>query len=111
MHFSTHDLIRWLLYAIIIAVPFGVGEVITLRVLTLMIVAIWGLQIFAQSELVYRRSPLNRGLLAYAMIAMVGLFFSPHRWVSFFGKAGEFWGLMTVLNLIFVAWVALNFFP
>ncbi len=125
---STHDLIRWSVYAIILLVPltaiagsvWGLGAnfdtpsvilpLTVLRGLTLLIVAIWGLQIFAQGELLYRRSPLNPWLMLYGIVLTLVTLASPHSWADFFGEQGELHGLITVLNFVFITGVVLNFF-
>lgn len=110
LNLSTHDLIRWSIYVLLIGVPLIMPKLILMRLITLAIVAILGLQVFAQSELVYRKSPLNIVLVGVALILIMATAISDHGWVLFFGEQGGFLGLMTWLNLLFLVWVALNFF-
>lgn len=116
LNLSTHDLIRWFLYGMIFLVPLAAmgGDAIVpltvMRIFTLLIVAIWGLQIFAQGTLNYRQSPLNPWLALYAVTLILITLASSHSWSDFFGDQGTFRGLVTILNLLFIAGVVANFF-
>lgn len=117
---SIQDLIRWLIYALIVGVPsvyytgfdsvFTMPKLTVMRLITLLIVAVWGLQIFAQGELRYRRSPLLKWFLALGVVSGLTTLFSTYFWVSFFGGQGLFNGFLTTLNLIFLAVTVLFFF-
>ena len=117
---STQDIIRWLIYALVILVPtvyntafdsvFTLPKLTALRVITLLIVAVWGIQIFAQGELRYRKSPLNKWLLGFGAVSALSTIFSTYFWVSFFGGQAHFLGFMTVANLLFLVMVMTTFF-
>lgn len=128
LNLSTHDLVRWSVYGLILVVPFvthlagfiGLGAwfdtpnvilpIGMIRGVTLVIVAIWGLQVFAQGEILYRRSPLNSWLAIYGITLIVATLASSHSWADFFGEQGQLRGLITLLNFLFIAGVVLNFF-
>jgi tetratricopeptide (TPR) repeat protein len=116
---STNDIIRWLIYGLIVLVPtvyhigfdsaFTMPKLTVLRLITLMIVGVWGLQIFAQGEIRYRKSPLNRWIIGYGIVSAITTLFSSYFWVSLFGDNERFVGLMTVLNLLFLTLVMMSF--
>ncbi|KKR25125.1 MAG: O-antigen polymerase, partial [Candidatus Peregrinibacteria bacterium GW2011_GWE2_39_6] len=107
-------------YAFVVLIPaiysakfesvFTSPKIIILRIITLGIVMLWGLQIIAQRKLIIRKSPLNKWLVMYATILLLTTLYSSHKWVSLFGNQGAFLGLFTVLNLLFLVIVTLNFF-
>ena len=92
---STQDFIRWLIYGLVVLVPavystafdsaFTLPKLTVLRVITLLIVAVWGLQIFVQGELRIRKSPLNKWIFGYGIVCVLTTLFSTYFWVSFFG--------------------------
>jgi len=117
---STQDLVRGLIYALIILVPtiyhtgfdaaFTTPKLALLRVITILIVIVWGVQVVAQKKIIYRKSPLNKWIVGYGFVLGLTTLFSSYFWGSFFGDQGRFLGLVTMLNLLFLAIVILNFF-
>lgn len=117
---TTHDMIRWLMVAVIILVPtvystnlsasFTTPKLTVLRIITLAIVGIWSVQCIAQRKWLYRESRMNRWIVLYAIILVLNTVFSRYFWVSVFGDQGRFLGLFTMLNLVFLMGVMMNFF-
>ena len=117
---STQDLIRWLVYSLVVLIPavyhpgfdatFTTPKLILFRIITLLIVVVWGVQIIAQSKLILRKSPLNKWFYGYGFVLGITTLFSTYFWVSFYGDQGRFLGLLTMLNLLFLGLVVLNFF-
>jgi putative inorganic carbon (hco3(-)) transporter len=109
-----------MIYALIILVPmayhtgfqsaFTTPKLVVVRVITLAIITVWGLQIFAEKSIRYRASALNKWIIGLGLVHIVTTFLSSYFWVSFFGDQGRFLGLMTMLNLLFLLIVTLNFF-
>lgn len=117
---TTHDLIRWAIYALLVLVPsvystqfesaFTTPKLLVMRLITLFIVGVWATQIFAQRKFLYRTSPLNKWIAGYAVALVLSTLFSRYILVSLFGEQGRFLGLFTHLNLLFLLGVAMNFF-
>jgi hypothetical protein len=117
---SIQDLIRWCIYALVVFVPavyhtgfdsaFTLPKLTLIRVVTLIIIGLWGVQIFAQGHVRVRRSPLNKWLIGYGLVSALTTLFSTYFWVSFFGDQGRFIGLMTWVNLLFLIFVVITFF-
>lgn len=117
---STHDIIRWLIYSLVILVPmiyhtgfmsaFTTPKLTLVRVVTILIVLVWGVQILAQKKLQYRSSPLNKWIVMYGVVLGITTLFSSYIGISFFGDQGKFLGLMTMLNFLFLFVVVMNFF-
>lgn len=117
---SIQDLIRWCIYALVVLVPavyhtgfdsaFTLPKLTLIRVVTLIILALWGVQVFVQGHVRVRRSPLNKWLIGYGLASALTTLFSTYFWVSFFGDQGRFLGLMTWANLLFLIFVVITFF-
>jgi putative inorganic carbon (HCO3(-)) transporter len=117
---STHDIIRWLIYALVIGTPllfstgfessFTVPKLTWLRVITLAIVAVWGLQILVQKKLIWRRSALNKWIGAYGATLLISTMASTYFWTSLFGDSFRWLGLVTLWNLLFLIVVGMVFF-
>lgn len=117
---TTQDLIRWFVYGIIILVTlvystqfnsaFTIPKLTVLRILTLLIIVVWGIQVLTQKKLILRSSPLNKWVVGYGFVLCLVTLFSTYFWVSFWGDQSRFIGLPTMLNLLFLSVVALNFF-
>jgi O-antigen ligase len=120
INLTTQDLIRWCVYAIIALVPliyctnfdaaFTTPKITVFRIISLLILAIWGGQVLIQKKLTLRASPLNKWLVGYGFVLGLVTLFSNYFWVSFWGDQGRFLGLATMLNLLFLTVVVLNFF-
>ncbi|MDP2624833.1 MAG: O-antigen ligase family protein, partial [Candidatus Peregrinibacteria bacterium] len=117
---STQDIIRWLIYSLIVLIPsvyatgfesvFTVPKLTVFRVITLLIVAVWGLQVLSQGKIVYRKSPINKWILGYGVVLILTTITSTYFWTSFFGDQSRFLGLATMLNLLFLMGVVMVFF-
>ena len=112
-------IIRALLYALVIAVPivfcpafhtvFSMPKLIVLRAISLLIILLWGAKIFAGRKFEYVKTPLNLFLAGYAFVSILTLIFSITPYTSFFGAAGRFIGIITVLNLLLLPLFVINF--
>jgi len=117
---TTHDLIKALICALVVLVPviystgfesaFTVPKLTLVRIVTLLIVAIWGVQILAQGKLIYRRSPMNKWIGMYGLVLILTTLTSTYFWTSFFGDGSRFLGLFSMLNLLFLMVVVIQFF-
>jgi len=117
---TTHDLVKALICVLVASVPaiystgfesaFTMPKLTLVRVVTLLIVGIWGIQILAQGKLTYRRSPMNKWIVMYGLVLVLTTLTSTYFWTSFFGDGSRFLGLFSFLNLLFLMVVVIQFF-
>lgn len=117
---TTQDLIKALICVLVALVPaiystefesiFTMPKLTLVRVVTLLIVAIWGVQILAQGKLTYRRSPMNKWIVMYGLVLVLTTLTSTYFWTSFFGDGSRFLGLASFLNLLFLMFTVIQFF-
>ena len=116
---STHDLIRWLLIAIVVMVPIATApffdqtlnlpKLTLLRGFTLLAFLLWTVQVLAQGELRYRKSSFNLALLAVGLMSVVSLFLTGgNAWTQLWGTHVEGMGTFTHFCFLFLAWIAVN---
>jgi len=112
--------IRGCLYATAAAVPavfsplfyttFSFPKLLALALLTAAAVLLWGFKVFVEGKIVLVKSRFNWLLLIFGFITLLNTFFSVAPFTSIYGAENRFLGIFTMLDLLIVAFLALNFF-
>ncbi len=107
--------LKWLIYLSIVLVPlvflpqvssvFTTPKLYIFRVITLLIILIWGMRNLFHKEARIRWSPFFWFVIGYAAISILNTYFSINLYVSIFGTYGRFLGIFTVLNLLLWAYI------
>lgn len=87
---------------------FSGTKLFALCAITLFIILFWGLKIFIEEKIELRKGPLNWLLLTYGAVLILSTIFSIAPLTSIFGAHGRFVGLLTMLNMLFLAFLAYN---
>jgi O-antigen ligase len=109
--------VEYLVYASLVLVPlvflpfvnsvFTTPKLYIFRIITLLIVFLWTLKFVFKKENSLRKTVFGWFLLAYALISIITTIFSVNIYSSIIGTYGRFIGLITVLNLIFWAYIVI----
>ncbi len=94
------------------ATTYAVNEpvkVMFMRIITLLIIALWLVRIIESGELSLRRTPLDVPLmiLLFVMVLATSVSIDPH--LSTWGQLYRYEGLVTVINYVFIYYVTVNF--
>jgi len=102
--------IKIAIYAMVVIVPiiflqnfytvFSAPKLLALRILTLVIILLWGAKLFIEEEFVYRKGKINVLTFIYAVVLMSSTLFSVSFNTSVYGAQGRFMGIFTLLNLL-----------
>ncbi len=125
---STHtsDIIRFcdkaiasILYLTMFLIPvvfiiytrdqFELPKLTVLRVLTGLMLGLWGVRIVAAGRVAFRRTPLDLPVLVWSALQIVTTIVSVSGYVSLMGEYENFRGLITVLNYTALFFIATNF--
>ncbi len=111
--------IRFCLYAMAAAVPaiftpalqsvFSMPKLIVLRLLTAMIMLLFGCKIYVEGKVSYGKSKLNILLLVYGVVSILNTIFSITPFTSIYGAENHFTGIFTVLNFLLLPFFVYNF--
>jgi len=112
--------VRFCLYAIAAAVPavftpffftaFSFPKLLALALLTAAALLFWGYKVFAECRIVLVKSRFNWLLLIFGCVCLLNTFFSMAPFTSIYGDETRFIGIMTMLDLLVVAFIAFQFF-
>ncbi|HLG25739.1 MAG TPA: O-antigen ligase family protein, partial [Candidatus Gracilibacteria bacterium] len=110
--------LEYALYATVILVPavfspwfftvFSAPKLLVLRMLTLLIVVLWGCKMYVEGKLVYVKDRLNMALVFYGAVCVITTIFSINIWSSLLGAGGRFIGLMSMLIFLLLPFFAIN---
>jgi len=108
-----------LLYLVMISVPlffiiltrdqFELPKLTIFRILTWLMLAVWGIRIIAARRLNFRNTPLDLPILVWAGLQILTTIITVSRFVSYRGEYENFRGLLTVLNYVVFYYIAVNF--
>ncbi len=111
--------IEYLLYSLAVFVPavfhpdfysaFGAPKLLALRLITMAVIILWGLKIFVEGRVNYRKSWFNAVLAFYGLICVITTVLSSAFYTSLYGAHGRFLGLITVMNLLILPFLVWNF--
>lgn len=111
--------IEWLIYISIVLVPllflpqvnsvFTTPKLYLFRVITLVIILLWGMRCLFDEKLKIRFSKFFWLVIAYAVISIVNTFITVNVYTSLFGTYGRFIGIFTVINLLFWIYIVFSF--
>jgi O-antigen ligase len=112
--------VRVCLYAIAAAVPamfnpffvavFSFPKLLTLALLTAAALLFWGYKIFIEREIELVKSPFNWLLLVFGCVCLLNTLFSVAPFTSIYGDETRFIGILTMLDLLAIAFIAFQFF-
>jgi O-antigen ligase len=112
-------IIEWLIYVSVIIVPliflpqvnsvFAAPKLYIFRVITLLIILLWGVKCLFADKLKVRFSKFFWFVIAYALISIVNTFVTVNFFTSLFGTYGRFLGIFTVINLLFWVYIVFTF--
>jgi O-antigen ligase len=112
-------IIEWLVYASVVLVPiifmpqvnsvFAAPKLYVFRVITLLIILLWGLKCLFDDKLRVRFSKFFWFVIAYGIVSIINTFVTVNIYTSLFGTYGRFLGIFTVINLLFWIYIVFSF--
>jgi O-antigen ligase len=87
---------------------FSLPKITVLHLLTLAVMLLWGYKIFLEKRVEIVKSPINFALLGFAFAGILSTIFSFSFYTSWYGTEGHFTGIITVLNLLLLTFIVLN---
>lgn len=88
---------------------FELPKLTILRMLTSLMLGLWGTRIIASGQWTFRKTPLDIPILVWLAYQVITTVFSVSRSVSFLGEYENFRGLLTVMNYAILYFIATNF--
>ena len=107
--------LKWLIYLSIVLIPlvflpqvesvFTTPKLYVFRIITLLIILIWGLKNLFHKKVKIRWTPFFWFVIGYAAISILNIFVTVNFYTSLIGTYGRFLGIFTILNLLFWAYI------
>jgi O-antigen ligase len=107
--------LKWLIYLSIVLIPlvflpqvesvFTTPKLYVFRIITLLIILIWGLKNLFHKKIKIRWTPFFWFVIGYAAISILNIFVTVNFYTSLIGTYGRFLGIFTILNLLFWAYI------
>ncbi|MBN1595690.1 tetratricopeptide repeat protein [candidate division FCPU426 bacterium] len=109
----------FLLYLVMFSIPlffiiltrdqFELPKLTLLRILTVLMLGVWGIRILAAGRFDFRRTPLDVPIAVWCILQILTTFISVSPYVSYRGEYENFRGLLTVLNYPVLYYIAVHF--
>ncbi|MBI2453205.1 O-antigen ligase family protein [Candidatus Peregrinibacteria bacterium] len=87
---------------------FVMPKLFALRIITLLSILLWTYKIWKENIWSFIKTRFNQYVLLYGVVSIITTVFSVQIWASILGDYGRFIGIFTVLNLLFLSFLALN---
>ena len=98
-----------LFFIILTRDQFELPKLTVFRILTWLMLAVWGIRILAAKQLQFRRTPLDLPILVWAGLQILTTLVTVSPYVSYRGEYENFRGLLTMLNYVALYYIAVNF--
>lgn len=115
---SVSTVIEWLIYLSVFLIPlvflpqvasvFTTPKLYVFRVITLLIIFLWGFRLLLYKKVQFRWSPVFWFVIVYGIISVINTLVTVNVWTGLLGTYGRFVGLITLSNLLLWMYIVYN---
>ncbi|KKP35516.1 MAG: hypothetical protein UR27_C0030G0001, partial [Candidatus Peregrinibacteria bacterium GW2011_GWA2_33_10] len=114
-----NSILKWCLYSYVIIIPliyfkgvesvFSITKLTSVRYITAILILSLVIKIYKEKKIDLIKNKFNILLLIYAVVSILTVVFSSHVYTSIYGSKSLFLGIITILNLILLAFFTFQY--